>query len=168
MADANIDDSQRARYLGKGSSLSDRFCDELFKCLEFDFKHAPGCIGNFCLDFRKLICCEAHHIGECLTMNESGLCLVIHHCFCVIAADLNKITQNIIVLDLEIFNAGCVDQACLHARDHAPAFVPQLAKLIQFGVVASPYKTTVARKQRDFVIKRRFQMRLKLTRCRYK
>ena len=91
--------------------------------------------------------------------------LVLHQFLGMRAANIDVIAKDVIMLDLQRGDSRGLAILVLQRRDQAAAFVAERAKLVKRRVEAGPHKAAITCQQRQFIGKRRRQLRRQTHRC---
>ena len=95
------------------------------KNLEFELQRAVGGGGDARLEIDERVGGEAHRARHRLAVDEGRVVRRLEQPFPRRLRRLEEIAEHVVVLDLELTDAGLFGVARLHVGDHAPALVAQ-------------------------------------------
>ena len=119
---------------------------------KLDRQGPVGGVGDLGLEIGKLRRCEAHGAGHGLAVEEACLGSVpLRHRPGIARCDLDEISKDIVVLDLQRSDAGFLGVALLERGDHATRLVAQGAHFVQLAMATIAQETAIPLQKRKVV-----------------
>ena len=154
----DVDLGQRGAEVAQAFALGEAGLAQALERLEFERERLVGRGGDARLEIGERVGGEAHRAGHRLAMDEGRAMRSLEQRLAGRLRGLDVIAEKVVVLDLELPDAGFVGVGRLQPRDHTAAFVAQAARFVERGFGAGADKPAVALEQRQIVGERGFEI----------
>ena len=129
----DVDLGQRGAEAAQAFALRDAGLTQALERLELERERPVGRGGDARLEIGERVGREAHRAGHRLAMDEGRVMGRLEQRLAGRLRRLDEIAKKVVVLDLELPDAGFVGVGRLQPRDHAAAFVAQAPRFVERG-----------------------------------